>query len=702
MEDHQNSDSPYPVIGQLALRHGLVTQEAMDLAWKTCCKTGEPFTAFADYLLTNKLLSTLDMQRLMTAARVIEIREKEVKFGTIAVEKGYISIGLLKLALDEQKKEMIHNKRTKRLGEILVEAGMITTDQLKDVLKVQNSLKAADETNPAQTIVPSQEPPLPSKPPTNNQDLTTNISLDRGMNLTIGHQAFEAFISKTDQFDPTITPREIKEIVTQHQIVFGLISETEIDSFIKPKEHPPPPLRVARGIKPQPGTNAVVKYHFKTDRLEIGKIDQRGNIDFRQRGEIPRVAVDAILAEKTPVTQGVDGTNVFGEIIAVAPALDFKIKCGRGAKLSPDGLQVLARIDGEPKLSWDGTISVMDEFVTDRADYETGHIEYPGNIRVKGCIHNGFKVSGENIRAGEIDGGIIHADGDLCVANGITHAVIYSMGAVSAKFIQKSTILCLGDIHTDKEIVESTVETSGACVIKQGTIIASNITAKLGLYSRNVGTERSKPSLLKVGEDIFVLKRIAKLKEEMAWIRQTLAETGEKKSELELKFNESQERCSKLAHMEEASMRAQKETILGIASLNQAGDQGERQRMETQLQILKEKGAKIQESLDQSLDDVEKRAGGIEELSTSIVKQEQRLHDLIQEQENIQKWSRKTPGTPRMDVSQTLMAGTRVMGCHSEITIEKTRQRVTIREVMSATSDKGENPSRWVMEIIPG
>jgi uncharacterized protein (DUF342 family) len=711
MADTQNDNSSYPAIGQLALKHGLATQEAIELAWKTSSKAPEPFTAFADYLVEKELISPLDMQRLMTASRVVEIRKNEVKFGTIAVEKGYLSISLLKLALDEQKQEMLHKKRTKLLGDILVEAGMITTGQRKDVLKEQDRLKALNQTAseltaPALSTPSPQAANHPSKPATENQYLTTDFPLERGITLTVDREAFDALISKTADFDRTITPREIKDTLARHKIIFGLIDETKIDNFIKSKGSDAPPLRVACGIKPERGTDAAVKYHFKTDRLEIGKVDRRGKMDFRQRGEIPRVAVNDILAEKTPPTKGINGTNVFGETITVSPSLDVKMQPDKGAKLSKDGLKILACIDGEPRLNLSGTIGVLDEFITDMVDYETGHIEYPGNVRVKGCIHNGFKVTGKDINTGEIDGGIIHADGNLFVAKGITHAVIYSMGNVSAKFIQNSTILCLGDIYTDKEIVDSTIETSGACLIDHGTIISSKITAKMGIYTRNTGTELSIPSLLKVGEDIFVIRETARFEQEKAQIRKKLVTAGKKKSKLEITLKAEQEKSSKLASMEESSMAMQKRTILGIASLNQAGSkpdtQEKLQRMEDQLQTLKKKGDSVQVALNQSIEKAEQTARELKELSEEIAAHEQQVQNLIQELKNLKKLTAKIPGVTCVDVSKTLMAGTKIMGPHSQLIIKKDHKKVKIIEIQSPSSDKEQAQSRWELQITPG
>ncbi len=703
MADPQAHDLPYPVIGQLALKHGLVSEEALDLAWKACVETREPVSAFADYLLAHQLISPLDMKRISNASRAMEMRRKDVKFGTLALEKGYISTSLLKLALDQQKQELTRNKRSKRLGDILVEAGMITTRQRNDILKEQNRLKALNPDAPEQAPLSPESSRQTDQPFPQGSDLTAAICLDRGMSLTFAQDAVAAFITKTDDFDESITAREITEILAKHHIVSGIVDETLINGFIKSKAFKTRPFRVALGIKPLKPVDAVVKYFFTTNRLKVGKIDAQGNMDFRERGAIPRVAVDDILAEKIPPMEGVAGKNVFGKAISLRPARDIKLKYDRGAKFSRDGLKIIAKIDGEPKISWSGSISVLDEILTDSVDYETGHIDYPGNVKVKGCIRNGFKVTGENIRAGEIDGGIIHAEGNLSVAGGINEAVIYAKGNVWAKFIHKSTIRCLGDIYTTKEIVESTIETGGACIINQGTIITSTITAKMGIQARHVGTERSIPSSLKVGEDLFVPKEMAALRKKIIQAEQQIADAGEKKLHLEAKLRAEQKDASRLAHIEETSMAMQKETIIHMTALDPVKDQNELNLMRTKLQTLKRDAAAAQEALCLGFETIERATKEQQELLKAIGDQNERREDLIQELKNLEKWTLANPGIAQVDVTGSLMAKTNIMGRHAELQVKRDLKRAIVKEIMlTRPGSKNQTQDRWEMQVIPG
>lgn len=69
--------------------------------------------------------------------------EPEKRFGSIAVEKGFITPDQLIDALRIQINQEIITGKHKLIGEILLEKGHITTDQINDVLKFQG--KEPDE-----------------------------------------------------------------------------------------------------------------------------------------------------------------------------------------------------------------------------------------------------------------------------------------------------------------------------------------------------------------------------------------------------------------------------------------------------------------------------------------------------------------------------------------------------------------------------
>ena len=60
------------------------------------------------------------------------------RFGTIAVEKGYISEGQLIKALELQTKEIMTEGKHRLLGQLFLEEGLLTTTQVNEILEILN------------------------------------------------------------------------------------------------------------------------------------------------------------------------------------------------------------------------------------------------------------------------------------------------------------------------------------------------------------------------------------------------------------------------------------------------------------------------------------------------------------------------------------------------------------------------------------
>jgi len=60
------------------------------------------------------------------------------RFGTIAVEKGFITQDQLFLALKIQAKENLEKDKHRLLGQILIEQGLLSVAQVEEILSVMN------------------------------------------------------------------------------------------------------------------------------------------------------------------------------------------------------------------------------------------------------------------------------------------------------------------------------------------------------------------------------------------------------------------------------------------------------------------------------------------------------------------------------------------------------------------------------------
>ncbi|MBU2430483.1 MAG: DUF342 domain-containing protein, partial [Proteobacteria bacterium] len=693
----------------------LITKEDLQKALVKCLNAPNPDAALKEYFLSNELISPQNVERLARAARTLSLRQKEYKFGAIAIRKGFINKSVLKLALEEQEKQMREKKKFHLVGDLLVEADMLTAQQRDYILKLQKRLRPEIKTD-------LEKPEAASPGPKDSKEvLADGKALDAasseleedasnllapeiiggGIKLEVSKDFMAAFLSKTDYFDKDILVSQLKEFLFDKGIINGIVDDEMIEGFINSSGFKTKTFRVAKGIAPVQGKDAKVEFFFNTDYLQAGGVKEDGVIDFKDRGEIPFVDEDTVLAEKIPMVESRTGKNIYGDEIETIPGKDIVLKIGKGAKFSEDGYKVLAAVKGSPKYALSGHIFVHQEYVTEGdVDYETGHINYDGNVIIKGRIKSGFKVKGNNVDAIEIDGGIVDASGDVKISGGINEGKIYSRGNVFARFIHNSEIICMGDVVVEKEIVDSTVESSGACLAKMGKLISSRISAKMGIHARNVGTEMAGPNTLKVGYDAFVDKEHAENKIKIDRVKKQREIIEEKKKTLAQENAELQKQITELAHVQDRSQLEEKDLNSQISSM------GETSADQSQIAELKEKIAQLNENAktaEAHLDECFEKTEEIEEIvakyDEDIKTLEQRLADYTEERANLSQWSTENPGKPVVIVDGAILAETVIIGKHSEKRVTETIRHAKVSEVRVSSSEDGRNLDIYEMQV---
>ncbi|MBF0201565.1 MAG: DUF342 domain-containing protein, partial [Desulfamplus sp.] len=607
-------------IGELAVKHNMIEPEDLKKALKACAGFETQEEAIPEYLMAQDLISEKDYKKLSAIAKATLTRHLDIKFGNMAVQRGYITEPIMKLALDEQSSLFKSKKKYTLLGDILVDAGMMTPGHRDEILKEQNRYQQSRDDMGEEDESTGKGPPpgKESRPDGEADHPSSRDGEDSSQAKTVPHKNFAfsevfplgiklvvqpdgnaAFLSKTYDFKKDITIGQIKEILASKNILHGVADNKKIQHFIDSDIFYKKPFVIARGNAPEPTQNATVKYLFAGQRLKAGTIREDGTIDFRERGEIPQVEKGTVLAVKKDAVEGKVGKNIFNDTIRVTPARDIRLKAGRGARLSEDGLRVIADVSGHPKLARDGTVIVYDSYIVKgNVDYETGNIDYQGDVIVTGCIQNGFRVKANNVKAQSLDGAVVIAQGNVTVDQGITESKISARGTLKAKFIQTSSISCLGDVSTQKEVVESSIECSGICTI-DGVLISSSVSAKMGLYARQIGMEKASPNTVRVGFDIFaekeaqvVEKRLGEIKLEEKRMQDVIAEAFKK-------MNSAEARMQRMSEAKDKNDEERMNLIYMISSEN--GDSGEQtdksKQMEAELQRFTKSGEEINSAI---------------------------------------------------------------------------------------------------------
>ncbi|MBF0234590.1 MAG: DUF342 domain-containing protein, partial [Desulfamplus sp.] len=681
-------------VGELAVKQALITESDLEKAVRTCAELENSHDAIPEYLIAQNLISQNDFEKLLAFAKAMETRSKDIKFGNIAITKGFITQSILELALEEQSAVFKNRKKYTLLGDILVDAGMLTPQQRDLILVEQNRYPSGTNSPSNQSVSGTYDSEIFLADGDNSvKGNTSSFSHDSmhknfaqsevfpsGIRLIIKGDGNAAYLFKTEGFNKEISIGQIKELLGSRNIIHGITDNNLIQKFIDSDIFYSKPFKIAEGNAPVQGQNASIQYFFTKNRLKAGTIREDGTIDFRERGNIPQVEKGAVLAVKRNAVEGKVGKNIFNDTVRVLPTRDIRLKPGKGTALSSDRLKVIASVSGHPKLASDGTIYVYDTFVVQKdVDFKTGNIDYHGDVTVRGCIQNGFKVRANNVRAAEVDGATIIAQGNVMIEQGVNESNISSQGSLSAKFIQNSKISCVGDVSTEKEVVESNIECSGTCNIK-GVIIYSRISAKMGLYARQIGMEKSPPSTIRVGVDTFVDRSLKRLQRDIAAAKESEAMFIENITKLRQEIEDAEGKIVRLTTIKERYEDERMDLLSSISSLDTRQDSEKIKRMQSELNIVAKNYTEISRKFAMCHENIRAIRQAISDTEQKKKENSVQIADLLKEKETLVEWVERNPGVPMVKVEGQIMAGTHVFGRYSEETIKSSVKAVVIKE----------------------
>jgi uncharacterized protein (DUF342 family) len=680
------------MLEKIALQKNLITKEQCVAALNACKGAKNMEMALKDYFISKGLIPIQQMKQVVSTFQAVKVMRKNAVFGTIAVKLGFIDNTLFQKEMARQKQAAGKKAAPRFIGELWVKNKTISKDQFIKILRIQEKRPAAPQ-RPAKNAssepqakkgsadgqIPAAPVPPPDEPAAEAPDYSLVKELSGGVILEIDDQGMNAFIKKTDKFDDTISPAELLELITENDIFYGVVKEKALEGFIRSSGFKEKPFKVAGGREAQLGKDSRIEYYFDTDHLKAGGFDEEGNIDFKDRGEIPWVEEGSLLAEKFPMKEARSGYNIFDQMLEVPPVSDTPLRYKSGVVLSDDDLKLYAETGGHPRLSWSGNVQVVDTFVVKKdVDYETGHLEYSGDIDVKGTLKSGFRVRGHGIRINTADGGEIHAEGDVTIVNGVNEARIYARGNVKAKFIQNSKVFCLGNLTVDKEIVDTKIEASGAVIIPNGEIISSDIVANMGVYTRHLGTEKSVPNTVTVGVDAFTDQELKTIRKTITRSELRIEQIKEKIQALTKDIKGLHQATNRLAH--ELDMARDEGLTLSRKAEGEKPPAG----LKSQIQSNKALFSRLDKDLNRYFDRIEKNENRILEMRMEHEQLEDELDDLQYELANFTDWMETNPGLAVVTVTGRVTPGTTVKGPNASREITDKLANVKIKEILSS------------------
>lgn len=530
---------------------------------------------------------------------------------------------------------------------------------------------------------------------------TEQLVLDDTLDLTISEDRVNALVRLKKVLKPgSLQLDNFLEFLTAHDIRFGITDDTLLETWLKTAEVSSKPFVVAKGILPEFPQDSSVTYFFETQFKQAGKVMPDGSIDFRDRGDIPFAKKETLLAQKTLSVPGKPGTDISGAQIPVPEAVDKVFVSGPGTCFSEDQLKIFADADGQPHLDAKGTVSVFSELSIDGdVDYNTGNIHFEGNIIVRGNIKEGFKVKGATLTVEQIEGAEIDLTGDLNVASGIIDArLIKVQGTVQAKYVNNSVIKAFGDLIVQKEIIDSEILLSGACINETGVIIASDIKAKLGIQAGHIGTEISLPSTLKVGTDDHNQDQISAIDEQLKNHHDAVELLKETVEGLESEDQALNAEIAKYAHVQDRSQLEIRDIEKLMPALKESGNLISLKKMSNTVSDLRKRVTKAEQDINRAFarqDAIEKE---IKEKKDQIKAIEEINKHLVIEKRGLIEFSSKHAAQPIVKATKKIMPGTVIEGPHSKLKVKDELSRCKIQEI--SRGEEGSGNFYYEMEIM--
>lgn len=337
--------------------------------------------------------------------------------------------------------------------------------------------------------------------------------------VKISDDYYKAYLSLEFHGSVSVKPDEVVKVLKEKNIIFGL-KYNVIEEVCKNSRTVYSEL-IAEGIPHENGLDAKIEFNVSKEHRAKPQILEDGRVDFKNMGFVEAVKAGDVLAVKTPLTKGKNGTTVTGKAIRAKDGKEVVFKLGKNVKLSSDGLKAISETDGTVVFDNDKISVIQLLEIKGDVGVETGNIEFQGEVVVNGNVTNGYEIKceGDLVINGVVEGARLSSNGNITISRGVQghdEANIFCAGQLTSNFLNGATVVCKGDIETGA-IMNSNVKSDGKIVVKgkKGLIVGGEITCKSDIEANVVGSEMGIITSIKLGVDIEVIEELKQLTTEV-------------------------------------------------------------------------------------------------------------------------------------------------------------------------------------------
>lgn len=373
---------------------------------------------------------------------------------------------------------------------------------------------------------------------------------ERGLTLLLSVDEMRLYMTYDPELNEGTPSLDVVYALAGKLGVTGGLMDSVVEHYIN-NEESSNHILIAEGSPPKNGFDAKILYEF--DLLSegdsqyfpsntIGKTHSSGKIQIR-KGEL--------IAQKLPASKGSPGRTLTGGKIEFQPE-DIPLPSGRNTLKSADGLSLTAAKSGIISTEND-LVHVEDTFTVDGdVGYDTGNIDFLGNIKINGDVRPGFIVEADGdieITGCAESAKLISRKGSIRVLHGIlgkNKSKIIAAKDLEAGFIQDANITVGNNVIAGRYILNSELNAEGCIRVldSEGTIRGGKISSKESIRAKVAGSTKRIPTQLKIGRNLdgAALQRVLELDKQLRELSQKM-----KANERQIQFIELlEERVEKL------------------------------------------------------------------------------------------------------------------------------------------------------------
>ena len=610
----------------------------------------------------------------------------EQRCAMIAVRRRQLDADLFQTALRQQQQLLVQKGDRVPLWQILRQMGAISQDQAQSMFP--GMIAAAPKTLAGG---PAERPEGPAKGDPKASSETGNSEMPP-LVLTVTSDRLTVLLKVNRSRTPS-SVADVRALLADHGVDTGILPDDDISAYLADSNDQRPPLKIAQGRFAVPPEPDRVEYFFDINPFRIGTLTEKGTMDWKDRGEIPQVSEGELLARIFPGQPGKAGRDVFGKPIEPSKQRRARLRTARGARVGHDGLQFFATTKGQPKLSVDGKLGVFPSLQIDTdVGLETGHVEFDGHVVVRGAIQKGYHIVCAGLEAREILSQQVDVQGDVICSGGIIGAKITAAGRIQANHINRSHISAAGDVVVRKEILDSTVVTGGRCIIDGGKLLSSEVWAKQGIKSDDIGSPGSRPNILHVGIDRRMREKISAYEAEIAQKEAALQANRRLAETLHEQADQVNTELGQVAQVQDKRMVAQRTLLERIEARKRPPNAKEEKLLESLVAQL----AELEQTVAGLMEKDEQYSKKVKEYETQIEIDASGVAELKTQIENLLETASRDKGVASVAVTGTLHARTEINGPRTALLVSENYTRACVKEKKIKDPD---NRKPWQMVI---